>query len=125
MKVANFEIKGRLDSLNEYTNACRMNAYAGADLKRKNETIVRQYIRQAKLKPIKDYPIQLHIVWVEKDSRRDVDNITFAVKFILDALVKENILIDDSQKYVNKIDNVVMVDKEEPRIAVYINKEDI
>lgn len=49
-----------------------------------------------------------------------MDNITFAVKFILDELVKERILQNDSQKYVCEIWNSVKVDKLNPRIEVEI-----
>lgn len=87
-------------------------------MKVQNEAIVIQAINLYKLKKIKNYPIQLKITWYEKDKRRDVDNITFATKFIQDALVKQKILIDDSQKYINKLEHDVRVDKEYPRIEV-------
>ena len=56
------------------------------------------YIRQAKLKKVYKYPIALKITWYEKNKRRDVDNITFATKFIQDALVKCGVIENDSQK---------------------------
>lgn len=56
----------------------------------------------------------------EKNKRRDVDNITFATKFIQDALVKQGIIIDDSQKYINQLRHDVKVDKEYPRIEVQL-----
>jgi len=58
------------------------------------------------------------MVW--KNKRRDVDNITFATKFIQDALVKQGIIIDDSQKYINQLRHDVKVDKEYPRIEVQL-----
>lgn len=116
--MAEFIIYGRLDGLNEYTSANRSNRYKGSKMKAQNDAIVIQAINLYKLKKIKNYPIQLKITWYEKDKRRDVDNITFATKFIQDALVKQNILIDDSQKYINKLKHDVRVDKEYPRIEV-------
>lgn len=116
--MAEFVICGRLDGLNEYTKANRSNCYKGSKMKAKNEAAVAQAINLYKLKEIKNYPIQLKITWYEKDKRRDVDNITFATKFIQDALVKQKILIDDSQKYINKLEHDVRVDKEHPRIEV-------
>ena len=113
-----FTIIGKLDGLNEYTKKNRSNAYAGAKMKKDNEKIVIYYIRKSKLKKVEQYPITLKITWYEKDRRRDIDNITFATKFIQDALVKEGILIDDSQKYINKVEHIVLVDKENPRIEV-------
>lgn len=115
-----FVIPGRLDGLNEYTKANRANAYGGNSVKQRNEKAVKFAIRQAKLNKVVKYPIRLNIKWYEKNARRDVDNIIFAQKFILDALVKTNILENDSQKYVNGITHEVLVDKQNPRIEVEI-----
>lgn len=115
-----FTIHGRLDGLNEYTTANRTNRYKGSAMKRRNENIVIRAIQEAKLNRVYKYPAQLKITWYEPNSRRDIDNITFATKFIQDALVKMKILIDDSQKYINKIEHEVSVCKENPRIEVEI-----
>ena len=115
-----FVVPGRLDGLNEYTKANRANAYGGNNIKQRNEKAVKFAIRQAKLNKVIKYPIQLKITWDEKNKRRDIDNIIFATKFILDALVKSNILENDSQKYVNGITHEVSVDKQNPRIEVEI-----
>ena len=84
-----FVIKGKLDGLNEYINACRANRYKGADMKKKNERLVMAYILQAvnfgEIYEVKNYPIKLNINWYEPNSRRDVDNVTFATKFIQDS----------------------------------------
>ncbi len=115
-----FTIPGRLSGLNEYTNANRRNAHEGANLKRENQNIVQWAIRGGKLKKIDKYPVELNITWYEPNSRRDIDNVTFAVKFILDALVVMGILENDSQKYVKRINNIVLVDKKNSRIEVEI-----
>lgn len=115
-----FIIQGRLDGLNEYTSANRSNRYKGNSVKRNNEKSVIFAIRQAKLKKIDKYPVSLEITWYEPNKRRDIDNITFAVKFILDALVKSGVLENDSQRYVNKISHDVQADKQKPRIEVEI-----
>lgn len=116
--MSEFIIYGRLDGPNEYTSANRSNRYKGSQMKLKNESIVIEAIKRYQLNKIKKYPIKLKITWYEKNKRRDVDNITFATKFIQDALVKQGILIDDGQKYINKISHDVQVDKEYPRIEV-------
>ena len=66
--------------LNEYTKYNRTNKYAGAEAKKKEQ----QYI----------------ITWIEENKRRDLDNICFAKKFILDALVEAGVLQDDNRKIV-------------------------
>ena len=113
-----FIIRGRLDDLNKYTSACRTNPYKGAKMKKDNEKVIMFYIKQAKLKKVTDYPIKVKIDWYEVNRRRDIDGITFASKFILDALVKMSIITDDSQKYVNAIEHHVYKDKDNPRIEV-------
>ena len=45
-------------------------------------------------------PVTIKFHWIEKTSRRDLDGISFGKKFILDALVENGKLKDDSQKYV-------------------------
>lgn len=118
--TSKFIIYGRLDGLNEYTKSNRSNKYKGNKTKQDNEFLVSLYIRQAKLKKVDKYPIALKITWYEKNKRRDIDNITFATKFIQDALVKCGILENDSQKYINRIEHNVSVDKDNPRIEVEI-----
>lgn len=113
-----FIIQGRLDGLNEYTKKNRSNRYAGNKLKQDNEFLILTYVRQAKMKRVDKYPLTLKITWYEQNRRRDIDNITFATKFIQDALVKAGILENDSQNYVNRIIHDVQVDKDNPRIEV-------
>ncbi len=119
-----FVIKGKLDGLNEYINACRTNRYKGAEMKKKNERLVMAYILQAvnfgEIYEVKNYPIRLNINWYEPNSRRDVDNVTFATKFIQDSLVRTGILEDDSRKYINQVNHSVFTDKVNPRIEVEI-----
>lgn len=45
-------------------------------------------------------PIKIHFHWVEGNKRRDLDNIAFAKKFILDSMVKYGKLSDDNRKCV-------------------------
>ena len=117
-----FVIEGRLDGLNEYTRANRSNRYQGNSMKARNEKAVLWAIREARLKPVQKYPVELQIDWYEPDRRRDVDNIQFAVKFIQDALVEAGILEKDSQKYVSKLSHEVKVDRKNPRIEVTIKE---
>lgn len=124
MRKIKFVIKEKLDGLNEYIRACRANRYKGAEMVKKNERLVIAYILQAvnfgEVYEAKNYPIKLNINWYEMDNRRDIDNITFATKFIQDSLVRTGILEDDSRKYINQVNHSVFTDKENPRIEVEI-----
>ena len=111
-------IKDKLAGLNDYTRACRYSEYAGAKMKKENEEWIIANVIPQHVRSPKNFPIKVKIRWYERDERRDVDNITFAVKFILDAFVRLSILPDDSRKYVSKIEHEVLIDKNNPRIEV-------
>ena len=121
-----FIIAGRLSGLNEYTKACRGNAYGANNLKKANQRIVRDAIQDAvrhgMLKKVNKYPCRLRIGWYEKNLKRDVDNVTFATKFILDAMVEAGIIENDSRKYVAEVTHWVFTDRQFPRIEVIIDE---
>lgn len=91
------EIQAKLPSCNNYINANRNNRYLGANMKRKTEELIYYYIKDL---PVFDKPIKINFIWVEENKRRDLDNICFAKKFILDALVKAGKLKDDNRNNV-------------------------
>ena len=124
-----FVIKGRLDGLNEYTRACRCNKYAGASLKKKNEDIIKIAAYHAlkneygfDFSGILSGKVHIKFKWYEKNKRRDQDNIAFAKKFILDALVDMQLLKGDSWKYTAGFTDEFYIDKDNPRIEVYISE---
>lgn len=53
----------------------------------------------------------MRFYWHERTKKRDADNIAFAKKFILDALVKMRVLEDDSRKYVKGFYDTIVDDK--------------
>lgn len=116
-------IQGRLVGLNEYTSENRKNRYAGAKMKAEMQTLCKLAILHSKIPKVINYPISIEITWHELNARRDIDNITFATKFILDALVARKIIIDDSQKYVKRIAHEITVDKNNPRIEIEIKEK--
>lgn len=109
-----FVINRKLPGLNEYTSACRSSPYIGAKFKQELETDIGWAIKLARsektLHPI-EKPVVVRIDWHEKTRKRDVDNIVYAKKFILDALVSSGILVDDGRKYVRQIYDTVIDDK--------------
>ena len=87
----------KLPSLNDYTSWCRGNKYLAAKKKAQIEEQIGGYIEDM---PKWSKPIKIHFHWIESNKRRDLDNIAFAKKFILDALVKYGKLSDDNRKCV-------------------------
>ena len=99
-KMYSFYIDRKLPSLNEYTRLNRTNYRAGNRMKGECQSYIRGCIYY-KLKKLQiENPVIIHTTWIEDNKRRDLDNIRFAIKFILDALVETGVLKNDSQKYV-------------------------
>lgn len=91
------EIKMKLPSFNEYMNLCRENRFKAAKYKRELQAEIGLFIRKI---PAIHSPVRIYFEWYEENGRRDIDNVAFAKKFILDALVNEGKLKDDGAKYV-------------------------
>ena len=116
-------IDGQLPNLNDYTSACRTHRQAGAKMKKDAERIITAYIMQ-QLKGISfKNPVRLSFRWYEPNKRRDLDNVCFAKKFILDALVSNGIIIADGWKGVVGFTDQFFIDKDNPRIEVDIKEE--
>lgn len=97
MKKQIITINMKLPSLNEYINLCRTNKYKAAKFKADIETEIAFYLCKM---PKYKKPIRINFNWIEGNKRRDYDNIAFAKKFILDAMVKAGRLKDDNRKCV-------------------------
>ena len=92
-----FTIPMKLPSLNEYTLACRRNKFAGARMKKEIEQAIGLYLMKM---PRYHKPIKINFTWVESTKKRDLDNISFAKKFILDAMVKYEKILNDNPRFV-------------------------
>lgn len=90
-------IRYKFPSLNDYIRACRGNRFGGAAMKRNVQSDISFYI--AKM-PRFEKPVTIDFTWIEKNKRRDYDNVAFAKKFILDAMVEQGKLPDDNRKFV-------------------------
>ena len=91
------EIPYKFCGLNDYTLACRKNKFAGANLKKQTQAEISPYI--AKLPQIKK-PVKVHFLWQEANRRRDPDNCCFAQKFILDEMVKQQRIPNDTGQWI-------------------------
>jgi Holliday junction resolvase RusA-like endonuclease len=103
------EIQMRLPSLNEYINACRANRFQGSKMKKGLERDIGVFLARL---PEFVHPVRIHFHWIEENHRRDLDNICFAKKFILDAMVKAGKLKDDNRKCVTAFTDTFSYDKE-------------
>lgn len=94
-----FFVASLLPTLNEYTLASRGNIYASAKMKKEAEEIILWSIRQLKGWKTRN-PVFIVFRWVERNRRRDHDNVAFAKKFVQDALVKAGVIEGDGWKHV-------------------------
>lgn len=122
MSEYKFVIPGMLPGLNEYSTLERRNRYQAATMKKQAEhTVIAEAKRQLRgLKITK--PVTMHYLWIERNRRRDLDNIAFAKKFIQDALVKAGILANDGWSEISHFTDDFAVDAKRPRIEVVIRE---
>ena len=92
-------------------------------MKKEAEELIGWHIK-AQLKEIHfDAPVRMAFRWYEPNKKRDLDNISFAKKFILDALVANGIIKTDGWNGVTGFTDEFFTDKS-PRIEVDIKFDD-
>ena len=94
------EIPMKVPSFNEYINACKVQKgkwNKGGQMKKDYQRDMSYFLNQL---PIFDKPIKIHFTWIEANGKRDLDNICYAKKFILDALQECGRLKNDNRKWV-------------------------
>jgi hypothetical protein len=119
-----FKIDAELPTLNNYVAACKRNRYAGGKMAKTAKFIVSRRIlmevakRNTKNTRIWDKKVDVKIEWVCKNRMTDPDNISFAKKFILDALQDTGVLKNDGFKNINSFSDTFSCDKSNPYIMV-------
>lgn len=104
------ELPFKLPSLNDYINICRRNKFEASNFKKGIEGDIIWAIRKAKIPQILK-PIKITYTWIEKNHKRDIDNVSSSKKYILDALQKEGIIKNDSPKYYVGHEDIFKYDK--------------
>ena len=119
-----FIIPGRLPGLNEYIAAEREHRQRGARLKRACEDMICYEIAR-QLRGVRFVsPVRMRYLWVEKNRRRDKDNISsMGRKLIQDALVRQKVLANDGWENISGFSDCFAVDGKRPRIEVEIDDE--
>jgi len=106
-------ISGKLPSLNEYIDICRRNKYGAANFKKEIEDNIIWKLKSQMHGVIITEPVKIEFTWHEANSKRDLDNISSAKKFILDAFVRAGFLENDTRKCVaGFVDNFPEPNKE-------------
>lgn len=116
-------INGDLPSLNEYTiaNRSKYGKVIGNQVKRDAEQLIGLYIKAQKLTDVHyTMPVRIDFRWYMGNAKKDPDNVCFAKKFILDALVRNGVLENDNYSHIKGFTDEFYVDRENPRIEVDI-----
>lgn len=116
---AAFTIEGSMPSLNEYVRAERSNRLWAAAIKRRETTRARDAAVAARV-PAFHGPVTVRFLWVEESRRRDLDNVAFAKKFVLDGLVEAGVLPGDGQRHVVGLQDTFERDPDRPRVVVEV-----
>lgn len=95
-------------SLNEYIQAERGNKFAAANIKSKETKAVEYYA--VGMKWLK-FPCKVIFTWHLSNKRKDLDNTSFARKFILDGLVKAEVIPDDNLKHIQGLEDRIIFDE--------------
>ena len=111
-----------LPGLNDYIAAERSHRQKAAAMKRQYQDAVIIVIRRQIRGKLRE-PVRMRYLWVEKDRRRDKDNISsFGRKVIQDALVKAGKLRNDGWQNIQSFSDDFTVDKKRPRVEVIIEE---
>lgn len=122
MITQTFTIPGRFPSLNEVLAGGKKHWSVYHKEKRMHTEKVALLARAARLKPV-SAPVVVCVRWVEKDKRRDKDNLRAAgVKFLLDGLAEAGVLPTDGWKWIAGFEDRFEVDKKNPRIEVTLQE---
>ena len=118
-----FKIPGTLPGLNEIINVSKSSWMDYARLKRDHTEAVYFCILETKKEKIVKFDrVDIRITWYCPNKRKDKDNITAGVKFILDGLQMAGVIKNDGWNQIGTITHIMKIDKENPRIEVELKE---
>lgn len=114
-----FTVYGAFCSLNDYLGMSWQGRYKAKD---HYDDMVCAAAKVARIRPVRGR-IKYHVHWVEKNHRRDLDNVAFGKKFIQDGLIKAGILSNDTHHEISGFSDSFSYDSKHPRIIITIEEE--
>lgn len=119
--MPHFTIYGKLPTINDYISACRRNAHCGANMKSDYTNISMWSMKD--IYGMKFNKVVLHYRFFEEKKNRDKDNVfSFATKVVQDAMQELGLIENDGWKQIENFTHDFFIDKENPRIEVYIEE---
>lgn len=114
----------RLPSINEYIYACKVQRgrwNKGTQMKRDVQRDIEPYLKDLG-KFVR--PVKVDFTWIEPDMKRDLDNVCFAKKFILDAMVNCGVIANDNRSHVTDFSDHFGYEKGKPKIIVEVTDDE-
>lgn len=124
MSSQSFFIGTALPSLNDVIDAAKIRKGKWSlyhEMKVMYESMIKADIKAAKLKPMQGQ-VSITFHWIERNKKRDIDNVAAGKKFVLDALVAMHILHTDSRFQVIGFHDTFSVDKHKPGVMVTLEE---
>lgn len=118
------EIPMKLPSLNEYIYACKVQRgrwNKGNEMKRSVQRDIEPYLKKL---GVFNNGVRVSFTWIEKDKKRDLDNVCFAKKFILDAMVNGGVIPNDNARYVKGFIDNFGYSKEDAKVIVEVIEDE-
>jgi len=116
-------ITGELPDLNKIIEASKQHWGKYNSFKKKYTHLAAIQAR-VQLNPVTIYPVAITIDWYCRSRQRDPDNISHAKKYVIDGLVKADILKSDGFKYIAEFQDRFFVDRSNPRVEITIQSAD-
>src|SRR5699024_3017311 len=112
-------INSEFPTLNEVIKVSKAHYMAYSTQKKTYTELAMWHIdKLEKIKGLNDWTF----VWYRKNRRNDPDNIQVGTKYIFDAFVKAGIIDNDGWKEINSITHKFRVDKDNPRVEIFIGE---
>lgn len=112
-----------LPSTNEIINQNRSNRYAAASQKKKYTKLIAYLTKEQMKEKIKN-KVDVTCNWFVKNKRKDKDNISGGIKFILDGLQEAGIIDNDGWDQIGDIHHYFYVDKNSPRVELRLEERE-
>lgn len=112
-----------LPSTNEIINKNRSNRYAAASQKKQYTKLIAYLTKEQMKEKIKN-KVDVTCNWFVRNKRKDKDNISGGIKFILDGLQEAGIIENDGWEQIGDIHHYFYVDKNNPRVELSLEERE-
>ena len=118
-KLMKYTIPGRLSGANEAFKESNRHFAIGNRLKHAETRRCAEAAIAGGVPKIQK-PILMHFHWFEPNQRRDIDNVRYGAKYIMDGLRECGRLPNDGWAWVKGMSDTFSLDRDNPRVEVTI-----